>query len=174
MSWTAEKINRALALWQSGWPGDKIASELKTPAHPLTRTAVIAKINREYRKRGWPLKGGNGRGQHKMRVSKDVKKAPSEPVKLPPLFYKIEKTGKASNGAVTVNTLKRHHCKFPIGDPKKEGFHFCGKRRLYGQAYCASCITERKLYQPGSSYFTKRKQYLHDRQEQKKIEAYAG
>lgn len=27
-------------------------------------------------------------------------------------------------------------CKYPIGDPKEKGFHFCRKRRVLGSSYC--------------------------------------
>lgn len=35
-----------------------------------------------------------------------------------------------------VLSLQRHSCKFPIGDTKQEGFHFCGEQRVQGASYC--------------------------------------
>ena len=32
--------------------------------------------------------------------------------------------------------LDNHTCRWPIGDPKDENFHFCGKKVKMGQTYC--------------------------------------
>ena len=32
--------------------------------------------------------------------------------------------------------LDNHTCRWPIGDPKDENFHFCGKKIRLGQTYC--------------------------------------
>ncbi|GEO79939.1 GcrA family cell cycle regulator [Pararhodospirillum oryzae] len=33
--------------------------------------------------------------------------------------------------------LSAHTCRWPIGDPRDPGFHFCGKPTLPGKPYCA-------------------------------------
>lgn len=37
---------------------------------------------------------------------------------------------------VTVTDLDNHTCRWPIGDPKDENFHFCGANVRIGQTYC--------------------------------------
>lgn len=37
----------------------------------------------------------------------------------------------------TVATLEAKDCRWPIGDPREEGFHFCGAAQLPGRPYCA-------------------------------------
>ncbi len=37
---------------------------------------------------------------------------------------------------VTVTDLDNHTCRWPIGDPKDENFHFCGAKVKVGQTYC--------------------------------------
>ena len=37
---------------------------------------------------------------------------------------------------VTVTDLDNHTCRWPIGDPKDENFHFCGANVRVGQTYC--------------------------------------
>lgn len=32
--------------------------------------------------------------------------------------------------------LDNHTCRWPVGDPKDENFHFCGKKIKLGQTYC--------------------------------------
>lgn len=37
---------------------------------------------------------------------------------------------------ITVTDLDNHTCRWPIGDPKDENFHFCGAPVKIGQTYC--------------------------------------
>lgn len=39
--------------------------------------------------------------------------------------------------SVTLNELLPHHCRWPFGDPRLPGFHFCGARRAGFLPYCA-------------------------------------
>lgn len=36
----------------------------------------------------------------------------------------------------SLTDLDNHTCRWPIGDPKDENFHFCGKKVRLGQTYC--------------------------------------
>ncbi|MEQ3744635.1 MAG: GcrA family cell cycle regulator [Henriciella sp.] len=40
-------------------------------------------------------------------------------------------------GAAAVYSLRESNCKWPIGEPGKKGFHFCGERSLEGSPYCS-------------------------------------
>ncbi|MEL7135876.1 MAG: GcrA family cell cycle regulator [Pseudomonadota bacterium] len=42
-----------------------------------------------------------------------------------------------TTGAGAVYALRDSHCKWPIGEPGKSGFHFCGKPSEEGSPYCA-------------------------------------
>ncbi|MEO1552943.1 MAG: GcrA family cell cycle regulator [Pseudomonadota bacterium] len=42
-----------------------------------------------------------------------------------------------STGVGAVYALRDSHCKWPIGEPGKAGFHFCGKQSKEGSPYCA-------------------------------------
>src|SRR5574344_2551111 len=37
---------------------------------------------------------------------------------------------------VSLTDLDNHTCRWPIGDPKDDTFHFCGKKVKIGQTYC--------------------------------------
>lgn len=52
----------------------------------------------------------------------------------PPRSFTIK--GDADAGTAPLLTLGPHMCKWPIGDPQKDGFSFCGRRRGEGP-YCA-------------------------------------
>ena len=38
---------------------------------------------------------------------------------------------------VTSLELTERMCRWPIGHPGEQGFHFCGKQRLAGRSYCS-------------------------------------
>lgn len=40
-------------------------------------------------------------------------------------------------GAAAVYALRESNCKWPIGEPGKKGFHFCGERKQEGSPYCS-------------------------------------
>ena len=39
-------------------------------------------------------------------------------------------------GVVRLIDLKLNTCRWPIGDPKDEDFHFCGEQTVTGKPYC--------------------------------------
>jgi GcrA cell cycle regulator len=41
---------------------------------------------------------------------------------------------------VTLMELEPHHCRFPLGDPKRPDFRFCGCRRVETKPYCPAHI----------------------------------
>lgn len=32
--------------------------------------------------------------------------------------------------------LEANECRWPLGDPRQEGFHFCGAQQVLGRPYC--------------------------------------
>lgn len=58
----------------------------------------------------------------------------------PPLSAPTEKV------RMTILTLTESSCKWPIGDPTAEDFHFCGRRSVTGMPYCGH--HSRLAYQP--------------------------
>jgi GcrA cell cycle regulator len=37
---------------------------------------------------------------------------------------------------IKLDALRSGMCSFPLGDPEKEGFHFCGEPSVQGKPYC--------------------------------------
>ena len=37
----------------------------------------------------------------------------------------------------TIANLEQNECRWPIGDPREEDFHFCGAPQAAGRPYCA-------------------------------------
>lgn len=48
----------------------------------------------------------------------------------------VTHTPKKPGDKITVTDLDNHTCRWPIGDPKDENFHFCGAQVKIGQTYC--------------------------------------
>lgn len=81
---------------------------------------------------------------------KKVKPAPAKPVKKAPKekTEKARPVGRAIAGRTTgapqrivqhaleMANLKPGQCRWPIGDPDSEGFHFCGAPVFVGKPYC--------------------------------------
>ncbi len=43
--------------------------------------------------------------------------------------------------AMTIKTManiEANECRWPIGDPREAGFHFCGARQAEGRPYCVT------------------------------------
>lgn len=36
----------------------------------------------------------------------------------------------------TLLELEAGECRWPVGDPRQEGFHFCGAQQVLGRPYC--------------------------------------
>jgi GcrA cell cycle regulator len=55
------------------------------------------------------------------------------------------------NGShVTVLTVNDRMCRWPVGDPSENDFHFCGHKPKNGSPYCEAHA--RKAYQPQQSH----------------------
>lgn len=111
-TWTDDRVELLKTLWGAGKTAAEIAKEL---GEGLTRNAVIGKAHRL---------GLSGRVTP---VQKKIDKP------LPPESKEIL----AKNGGISLLELTEKTCRYPYGDPKKEGFHFCGGKSLAGLPYCA-------------------------------------
>lgn len=81
-------------------------------------------------------------------TKKEPEKAPTapQPAKIPVkekehdayvnVSIPVAHTPKKPGEKVTVTDLDNHTCRWPIGDPKDENFHFCGANVRIGQTYC--------------------------------------
>ena len=56
--------------------------------------------------------------------------------KTPKRLMPVPELGPAPDIPVTVATLTATTCKWPLGDPKAPGFHFCGRAKLFDRPYC--------------------------------------
>ncbi len=124
MAWTDARIDVLRKLWTEGLSASQIAKEL---GENVTRNAVIGKA-------------------HRLGLEKRPSPVKSEKTKKPAAPKKVVK--KATSSMVTLLDLTDRMCKWPIGHPGEENFHFCGKNSQAGMPYCSSHCREAYQAQP--------------------------
>jgi GcrA cell cycle regulator len=144
MSWTEERVALLKKLWQDGLSASQIAGELGS----VTRNAVIGKVHRL---------GMSGRGQPTSTIKRQRRAAaPTSSMRrlrsttsigglaLQAEYEVVEQPHYRQRRDVVVPIAKRlsieklteRTCKWPIGDPGHDDFHFCGHDSIDGVPYC--------------------------------------
>ncbi|MDX1580349.1 MAG: GcrA family cell cycle regulator [Alphaproteobacteria bacterium] len=160
MAWTDDRVKKLKQLWNKGLSASQIAEELGD----VTRNAVIGKAHRlGLSSRPSPVKQASSgkkaaKPKAKAEPAKKTAKAPAKK-KAPaakaaaeteskpaakstkkaaePAKKQVAKKKDGSSERITILTLTERMCKWPIGHPGEEDFHFCGKHSEPGQPYCA-------------------------------------
>jgi GcrA cell cycle regulator len=139
MTWTGERVATLEQLWTGGLSASAIAAQLGE----VTRNAVIGKAHRL----GLAGRASRGRPRHRQRAAsllpgRNSSQKPRRSENLPSRSRARKKLlpelGQAPAQPVTVETLGPDSCRWPEGDPKLPGFHFCGRLQTAGPVpYCA-------------------------------------
>ncbi|WP_371348742.1 GcrA family cell cycle regulator [Ancylobacter sp. IITR112] len=156
MNWTDERVELLKKLWSEGLSASQIAAELGG----VTRNAVIGKVHRL---------GLSGRAKAPAAPAPRPRKprpapaaqvarpmvqgntvlapvmapvAEPEPEVVPDAVAKVIPMGERC----TILDLTEFTCRWPVGDPGKGDFHYCGSRSKTGLPYCA--YHARIAYQP--------------------------
>lgn len=136
MSWTDERVAQLKHLWGEG----KTAAEIAKLLGGVTRNAVIGKAHR------LKLSGRVSPIQHNPRVEATLNRASNDQIKQPrvqireraPISAVIPPSLREENipiKGIQLTELRESTCRWPIGDPKQEGFKFCGCHSETG-SYC--------------------------------------
>jgi GcrA cell cycle regulator len=136
--WTDARVETLKSLWLDGLSATQVAAALGG----VTRNAVIGKLHRlGVAGRGAPAAPRTIRSSRPpaVRASRQLTPARGRRADARPA------TGVAHTSAVVVKLAPLVHdlvavapsaCRWPIGDPRSQGFGFCGRPRTRG-AYCA-------------------------------------
>lgn len=173
MSWTDERVERLKTLWSEGLSASQIATELGS----VTRNAVIGKVHRlglsgrakpQVQPTRTPATGSvrpaKAAPARQAAQVETVRSQPARPVSIGATALKSEAAIDAEADLapapvvdastppvferVTILNLTESTCKWPVGDPGKPGFFFCGRKTEVGIPYCA--YHARLAYQPSS------------------------
>src|SRR5688572_13019033 len=163
MSWNDERVEALKKLWSDGLSASQIAGRLGE----VTRNAVIGKVHRL----GLAGRATTSR-MRSARPRNRVAHLPLRPtrvqyrtqgnVALKPIFMPVEKPTVALSIVpsvapdlslpaalqVALLDLKENMCRWPIGDPQDDNFHFCGHTKVQGISYCEHHA--QKAFQPAA------------------------
>lgn len=135
MSWTDERIEQLKSLWIEGLSASRIAKVMGG----ISRNAVIGKVHRL----GLAGRASAPRGE-RIRVA-----APHKHPRMhvpPPPIVEEDPIVLEDGSFATVLTIRDRMCRWPIGDPSDNEFHFCGRNPKSGSPYCEA--HSQKAYQP--------------------------
>ncbi len=151
MAWTDERVELLKKLWAEGLSARQIADQLGG----VTRNAVIGKVHRLGLSGRATTPRAKTMRPRKKRVEAVVKPMVSRTASaaVNPRAASTNQSAGLENfptalmtpldelviplkDRITIETLKEHHCKWPIGDPAEEDFHFCGHNRHEDGVYC--------------------------------------
>lgn len=144
MNWTEERVALLRKLWTEDFSASRIAAEL---GGGVSRSAVIGKIHRlGLCGRGQPT--WSAKRQPKLRVPRGeramcrtasigntaLKVRPEMLEEAPPQPF--EATVVPIARKLSIEKLTERTCKWPIGDPGHQEFHFCGHDSADAMPYC--------------------------------------
>src|SRR5690348_14545773 len=160
LTWSDDRVEQLKKLWTDGLSASQIAAELGN----VTRNAVIGKVHR------LGLSGRAKDAKPAASVAARPRKAtrapsaptpiappphvnnvvlapiPMPPVTQEPVAYVEDDVAIPMSERVTIMDLRESMCRWPMGDPTKPEFRFCGARSITGLPYCTHHA--RIAYQP--------------------------
>ncbi len=155
MAWTDERVELLKKLWAEGLSASQIAGRLGG----LTRNAVIGKVHRlglsgratnsrssVPRARGNHVPGPSQGPSLTFGTCGNVALKPNDGEEFVPSPAPIEELVIPLHERASIVTLKETMCRWPIGDPSEESFHFCGRTKAGPMPYCEHHA--RLAYQP--------------------------
>ncbi len=144
MPWTNDRVDTLKQLWTDGHS----ASVIATTIGEVTRNAVIGKAHRLGLAGRSPQRSKPAVSRPaslfpaRARSRKSSAQPPSRPLLparskgRPKRDFIAPELGSPPDTPVTVQTLTALTCHWPIGDPKADGFHFCGRAKPHSRPYC--------------------------------------
>ncbi len=166
MNWTDERVEKLKKLWSEGLSASQIAAQLGG----VSRNAVIGKVHR-LSLPGRAKAGGSTTAAARTKRTTSAPRAPNyasrvttrtvtrpagatvtkEEVEME--YVPSQELEPVSNNVVVpmsrrlvLTQLTDRTCKWPIGDPMKEEFHFCGNDSPEAAPYCS--FHAKLAYQP--------------------------
>ena len=141
MAWTEDRVSVLTKLWAEGLSASQIAKQLGC----VTRNAVIGKVHRlglsgraKPSRPSTPRTGKPSAPRTRTVAKVSVRRPAARPIPKAPPPPPIEAKPLANGEYATVLTLSEHMCKWPIGDPSKTDFRFCGRKTDPATPYCTA------------------------------------
>lgn len=160
MAWTDERVEVLKTMWLAGSSASQIAATLGD----VTRNAVIGKVHRlGLSGRGKPTSTAAPRARKPRTPSASTSRTrrtsttarptsaplsvgatalkPSEELVaevdiVPVARGRVDLVLVGESPRLSIQDLKEDTCRWPVGDPLQDDFHFCGRSAQEGQPYC--------------------------------------
>ena len=123
-AWNEDRISRLKRLWHEGRTAEQVSRDL---GHGITRSAVLGKVYR--------LGLSAGRAAVPAKALPRPSSALSRRDAVSVMPAKVDLKGAWEPGSATVQSVGRHQCRWPLGDPADAEFSLCGRPVSRG-AYC--------------------------------------
>jgi len=134
--WSNDRVEKLKSLWRAGLSASQVALALGD----VTRNAVIGKVHR------LGLAGRDGPSRV-FRPRPAARRRPTNPSHAQIQAAVEEEPLKLDDGRfVTMRTVDRSMCRWPLGDPASNTFHLCGRSPKSGSPYCEAHSV--KAHQP--------------------------
>ena len=153
MSWTEDRVELLKKLWSEGLSASQIAGRLGS----VTRNAVIGKVHRlGLSGRATTSRISTGRTRTRIASARRVAKprfatgnsalrALYHP-DAEPFVPQHEEFDIPLAERKSLQDLTETNCRWPIGDPQHDDFHFCNRSKVTGLPYCE--FHARRAFQP--------------------------
>jgi GcrA cell cycle regulator len=135
MDWNDERIEALTKMWREGLSASQVARQLGG----VSRSAVIGKVHRlGIAGRDAPTRPNllGGRPSTRIRASAGGVRRTTTP-RAAPAVRTAPRAPFEVAATASILTLTTHACRWPIGEPDKEGFGYCGRLSAGGGSYCA-------------------------------------
>jgi GcrA cell cycle regulator len=134
MSWTDDRVSVLRKLWGEGRTAAEIAKELGG----VTRNAVIGKAHRlKLSNRVSPIQQNKKPAVKVVTGERKVPEAANTSV-VSVIKQAVRIKPEIRTGdLMSLLELKPRMCRWPVGDPREEGFGFCGCESISGLPYCS-------------------------------------
>ncbi len=144
MAWTEQMVEELRKMWKEGLTTGEIGKRLN-----VSKNSIVGKVHRlGLSGRPSPIKKKDETEVKAAAPAKPAKPA-AEPAPVPakkkpePELKTVSSpapktcsSAKSGSCNVGLTELDNHTCRWPVGDPKDDNFHFCGKKVRIGQTYC--------------------------------------
>ncbi len=154
MSWNDERVEMLKKLWQEGLSASQIANRIGG----VTRNAVIGKVHRlGLSGRAPTSRVATARPRARIAAPRRPAKprfTNAGPVALRPPFVAEAEPYVSTYEELDIPEAERKSlldlvessCRWPIGDPQHDDFHFCNRSKVAGLPYCE--FHARRAFQP--------------------------
>lgn len=151
MRWTEERIEELRTYWAKGLSASSIAARFGD----VSRCAVLGKVYRlglQQRVTTLRINSAQPHGRRAVRTPSAAGHPWSRPRRrsfparpkfrlvtnrtAPAAHFQAVEAEDAGARMLPLLELEASMCRWPIGDPKREGFGFCGRTRAPGISYC--------------------------------------